>query len=157
MTLSFHTTTPWHKLNRRSFFHLVGPLGSFAVSQAAELLIRNFHDPDEVSNRASVVMLLTELIDASRGDATRSVPQVSSSPLAASKDALLGLLIVSIKAPATRLPALHGLNTLVRTPKLVVDDELGYIVLEVSELLSEEPDEVEDVTYGVSLELVLVY
>ncbi|KAJ8590123.1 ARM repeat-containing protein [Rhizopogon salebrosus TDB-379] len=127
-----------------------GPLSSFAASQAAELLIKNFHDPDEVSNRASIVTLLTELIDASRGDATHvSIPQVSvspSSPLTASKDALLGLLIVSLKAPATRLPALHGLNALVRTPKSLADDELGYIVLEVSELLSQEPDEVEDVT-----------
>ncbi|OJA09726.1 hypothetical protein AZE42_08802 [Rhizopogon vesiculosus] len=127
-----------------------GPLSSFAVSQATELLMRNFHDPNEVSNRASIVTLLTELIDACRGDATHaSIPQVSvlsSSPLAAQKDALLGLLIVSLKAPATRLPALHGLNALVRTPKLVADEELGYIVLEVSELLSQEPDEVEDVT-----------
>ena len=134
-----------------------GSLSGFAVSQAAELLIKNFHDPDEVSNRASIVTLLTELIDASRG-ATHdaSVSAVSSSPLAASKDALLGLLIVSMKAPATRLPALHGLNALVRTPKLVADDEIGYIVLEISELLSGVPDEVEDVTYGISLEFVLV-
>jgi DNA repair/transcription protein MET18/MMS19 len=142
------------------FFHWPGPLSSFAASQAAELLIKNFHDPDEVSNRASIVTLLTELIDASRGDATHvSIPQVSvspSSPLTASKDALLGLLIVSLKAPATRLPALHGLNALVRTPKSLADDELGYIVLEVSELLSQEPDEVEDVTYEISPELVLI-
>ena len=135
-------------------FHWTGPLSSFAVSQAAELLIKNFHDPDEVSNRASIVTLLTELIDASRIDAMHtSIPRasvISSSPLAASKDALLGVLIVSLKAPATRLPALHGLNALVRIPKLVTDDELGYIVLEVSELLSRKPDEVEDVTYGIS-------
>ncbi|KAG0699928.1 RNAPII transcription regulator C-terminal-domain-containing protein, partial [Suillus ampliporus] len=129
-----------------AFAGVDGPLSSFAVSQAAELLVRNFHDPDEVSNRASVVVLLTELIDASRGDAAHaSTPQSSnpsSSPLTPSKDALLGLLIVSLKAPATCLPALHGLTALVRTPKLVADDELGYIVLEVSELLNKEPDEV---------------
>ncbi|KAG1876711.1 ARM repeat-containing protein [Suillus subalutaceus] len=133
-----------------AFARANGPLSSFAVSQAAELLIRNFHDPDEVSNRASVVMLLTDLIEACRGDATHSsISQSShstSSPLTTSKDALLGLLIVSLKAPATCLPALHGLTALVRTPKLVADDELGYIVLEVSELLRKEPDEVEDVT-----------
>lgn len=127
-----------------------GPLSSFAASQAAELLIKNFHDPDEVANRASVVMLLTELIEACRGDATHASisqsSQSSVSPLTASKDALLGLLIVSLKAPATCLPALHGLTALVRTPKLVADDELGYIVLEVGELLRKEPDEVEDVT-----------
>ncbi|KAG1764825.1 ARM repeat-containing protein [Suillus occidentalis] len=127
-----------------------GPLSSFAASQAAELLIKNFHDPDEVANRASVVMLLTELIEACRGDATHASisqsSQSSISPLTASKDALLGLLIVSLKAPATCLPALHGLAALVRTPKLVADDELGYIVLEVGELLRKEPDEVEDVT-----------
>lgn len=127
-----------------------GPLSSFAASQAAELLIKNFHDPDEVANRASVVMLLTELIEACRSDATHASisqsSQSSVSPLAASKDALLGLLIVSLKAPATCLPALHGLTVLVRTPNLVADDELGYIVLEVGELLRKEPDEVEDVT-----------
>ncbi|KAG1780953.1 Dos2-interacting transcription regulator of RNA-Pol-II-domain-containing protein [Suillus placidus] len=133
-----------------AFARANGPLSRFAVSQAAELLIRNFHDPDEVSNRASVVMLLTELIEACRGDATHAPISQSShsslSPLTASKDALLGLLIVSLKTPATCLPALHGLTALVRTPTLVADDELGYIVLEVSELLRKEPDEVEDVT-----------
>jgi DNA repair/transcription protein MET18/MMS19 len=133
-----------------AFARTNGPLSSFAVSQAAVLLIRNFHDPDEVSNRASVVMLLTELIEACWGDATHASISQSShsalSPLTDSKDALLGLLIVSLKAPATCLPALHGLTALVRTPKLVADDELGYIVLEVSELLRKEPDEVEDVT-----------
>ncbi|KAG1887770.1 Dos2-interacting transcription regulator of RNA-Pol-II-domain-containing protein [Suillus subluteus] len=133
-----------------AFSRANGPLSSFAVSQAAELLIRNFHDPDEVSNRASVVMLLTDLIEACRGDATHSSifqsSHSTSSPLTTSKDALLGLLIVSLKAPATCLPALHGLTALVRTPKLAADDELGYIVLEVSELLRKEPDEVEDVT-----------
>ncbi|KAG2150264.1 Dos2-interacting transcription regulator of RNA-Pol-II-domain-containing protein [Suillus bovinus] len=123
-----------------AFARANGSLSSFAVSQAAELLIRNFHDPDEVSNRASVVVLLTELIEACRDDATQS-SHPTSSPLTASKDALLGLLIVSLKSPATCLPALHGLITLVRTPNLVADDELGYIVLEVSELLRKEPDE----------------
>lgn len=140
----------WYKLDLNGF-HSPGPLSSFAVSQAAELLIKNFHDPDEVANRAPVVMLLTELIEACRDDATHASISQSShsslSPLTASKDALLGLLIVSLKAPATCLPALHGLTALVRTPKLVADDELGYIVLEVSELLRKEPDEVEDVTY----------
>ncbi|KAG2068710.1 hypothetical protein BDR04DRAFT_1206804 [Suillus decipiens] len=133
-----------------AFTRANGPLSSFAASQTAELLIRTFHDPDEVSNRASVVMLLTDLIEACRGDATHASISQSShsilSPLTASKDSLLGLLIVSLKAPATCLPALHGLTALVRTPKLVADDELGYIVLEVSELLCKEPDEVEDVT-----------
>ncbi|KAG2747281.1 hypothetical protein P692DRAFT_20736558 [Suillus brevipes Sb2] len=127
-----------------------GPLSSFAASQAAEVLIKNFHDPDEVANRASVVILLTELIEACRSDATHASisqsSQTSVSSLTASKDALLGLLIVSLKAPATCLPALHGLTALVRTPNLVADDELGYIVLEVSELLRKEPDDVEDVT-----------
>lgn len=63
------------------------------------------------------------------------------------KDAILGVLIIGLKSASTRLPAVHGLSSLVRLPTLLTDTELGYIVLETGEFVGKKPDEVEDVTY----------
>ncbi|KAI6008968.1 Dos2-interacting transcription regulator of RNA-Pol-II-domain-containing protein [Pisolithus marmoratus] len=69
--------------------------------------------------------------------------------LTPSKDAVLGLLTVGLKAPSARVPSLHGLAALIHIPSAVTKDELGYIVLEVSEFVGKEPDEAEDSTSDV--------
>ena len=70
-----------------------------------------------------------------------------SSVLASHKDAILGILIIGLGTPATRLPAIHGLSSLIRIPTLLTDTELRYIVLETGQFVGKEPDEIEDVTY----------
>ncbi|KAF9245349.1 ARM repeat-containing protein [Melanogaster broomeanus] len=136
-----------------------------AVTEAADKLMKLFHDPGEVSNRAAVILLLTDLLNALVLSSTTSesstipkkifsavptpLPSSGPTPLESAKDALLGLLIVGLKSSPTRLPAIHGLSALMRIPSLVTDDELGYIVLEAGEFVGNEPDEIEDVTTDV--------
>ena len=99
-------------------------------------------------NRASVIVLLTDLLNSLAPSASRTpdASDPSSYVLAPSKDSVLGLLTVGLKAPSTRLPAVHGLSALIRIPSVLTDDEVGYIVLEVGEFVCKEPNEVEDVT-----------
>ncbi|KIK80675.1 hypothetical protein PAXRUDRAFT_833382 [Paxillus rubicundulus Ve08.2h10] len=140
-------------------------LSFYTVTEAADTLVKLFHDPGEVSNRAAVIMLLTDLLNALALPSNTSEPSVLHkrplstgptslgypwpSPLESAKDALLGLLVVGLKSSSTRLPAIHGLSALLRIPSVVTDEELGYIVLEVGEFVSKEPYEVEDVTIDV--------
>ncbi|KIJ20729.1 hypothetical protein PAXINDRAFT_160240 [Paxillus involutus ATCC 200175] len=140
-------------------------LSFYAVTEAADKLVKLFHDPGEVSNRAAVIMLLTDLLNTLALHSNTSEPSMlhkrplsmgptslgspGPSPLESAKDALLGLLVVGLKSSSTRLPAIHGLSALIRIPSVVTDEELGYIVLETSEFVGKEPDEVEDVTTDV--------
>jgi DNA repair/transcription protein MET18/MMS19 len=78
---------------------------------------------------------------------SKDLPSLISSTLTPHKDTILGILIVGLKSSVTRLPAVHGLSSLIHIPTLLTDTELGYIVLETGEFAEKEPDEVEDVTY----------
>ncbi|KAI6041217.1 ARM repeat-containing protein [Pisolithus marmoratus] len=135
-------------------------LSSYAIAQATEKLVTIFHDPMEVSNRPSVIALLTDLLNSlappedlptpdKRVVTASSSTSFSQDLLTPSKDAVLGLLTVGLKAPSTRVQSLHGLAALIRVPSAVTKDELGYIVLEVSEFVGKEPDEAEDSTSDV--------
>ncbi|KAI6041211.1 ARM repeat-containing protein [Pisolithus marmoratus] len=135
-------------------------LTSYAIAQAAEKLVTIFHDPMEVSNRPSVIALLTDLLNSlappedlptpdKRVVTASSSTSFSQDLLTPSKDAVLGLLTVGLKAPSARVPSLHGLAALIRVPSAVTKDELGYIVFEVSEFVGKEPDEAEDSTSDV--------
>lgn len=127
------------------------------MTHAIEALVKIFHDPMELSHRAQVIILLTELLKSlepvdSLTSTGQSAPKAGASAvhshllLAPSKDSLIGVLMVGLKASSTRLPAVQGLSGLIRIPSAVTDDELGYIVLEVGELVGKESDEVEDIT-----------
>ncbi|KAI5995445.1 ARM repeat-containing protein [Pisolithus albus] len=119
-----------------------------------------FHDPMEVSNRASVIVLLTNLLnslappenlptpDKPVVTASGSIPS-SQDLLTSSKDAVLGVLTVGLKTPSTRVPSLHGLAALIRVPSVVTKDELGYIVSEVGEFVGKEANDAEDTTSNV--------
>lgn len=104
-------------------------------------------------------MLLTDLLDAfgslvaneasvmSEQSSNDPLPSAISSLLVPQKSTVVGLLINGLKSAPTRLPAVHGLSSLVRLPGILTDTELGYVVLEASEFVEKEPDEIEDVTY----------
>ncbi|KAL4078711.1 RNAPII transcription regulator C-terminal-domain-containing protein [Scleroderma yunnanense] len=142
-----------------SFLSISSNLASYAVTQAAENLVKIFHDPMEALNRASVIILLTDLLNSlapptspTPGNSVATDSGFSPSShllLAPSKDSVLGLLTVGLKAPSTRLPAVHGLSALIRLPSALTNDEIGYIVGEVGEFVIKEPDEMEDVTTDV--------
>ena len=58
------------------------------------------------------------------------------------KDEVLGVLTVGLKAPDTAHAALNGVTGMVKTIGLLSDEELGFIVHNVNEIL--QLDEFED-------------
>lgn len=66
------------------------------------------------------------------------------------KDEVLGIFTVGLKTENTRRYSIDGLKGLVTTRGLLTDEELGFIVHNVNEVLSENGDEDEDVRYVTS-------
>lgn len=62
-------------------------------------------------------------------------------PLSPYKDEILSIVSSALKVSSSRDPALACLLGLVSTEKLVSDEELGFIVHTVDEILLEESDE----------------
>ncbi|KAH7881782.1 ARM repeat-containing protein [Phlebopus sp. FC_14] len=147
-------------------------LSSHVIPQVVEKLVKIFHDPMEIMNRAAVTILLTDLLNALIPPTTTSdistspsqalkgffppVMQADFSALTFVKDSILGLFIVGLSATPTRLPALQGLSALTRIPFALTDEELGYIVLEAGKFVGKEQDEIEDVTADVLLLLTFI-
>ncbi|KAI0056039.1 ARM repeat-containing protein [Artomyces pyxidatus] len=129
-----------HAIKVLSAFTSTTPsVSRFTLSHAVPHLVKLFLDPDELPNRAPVLVLLQSLIAASR-DATIKVADASSlSPslaLSPYKDEVLGVLITGLKAPSSTQPAIEGLSAMVTTPGLLEDDEVGFVVQNVNEIIS---------------------
>lgn len=73
-----------------------------------------------------------------------------TTPLLPYKDQVLGVFTVGLKATSSCLPALSGLKYMVTTPDLLSDEELGFIVHNVNELLGAGPGDDEDARSNVS-------
>jgi len=108
----------------------------FTLSQAVPHLIKLFHNPDEISNRSSVLSLLGDLIEAAR--VSTVVISADEPPLANFKDETLGVFIVGLKTSNSRKQALDGLKSMVKTQSLLSDEELGFIVHNANEGLQDE-------------------
>lgn len=52
------------------------------------------------------------------------------------KDEILGVFTVGLKTDSSTISALMGLDALVQTPGLLADDELGYVVHGINEVLT---------------------
>ena len=110
-------------------------------------LVKLFLNPDEVQNRGAVLQALADVIDAARNATILDLTTDSetSIPIAPYKDEVLGVLTVGLKVPSGCRHALVGLLSMVNTPKLLTDEELGFVVHNVNEILSEGDVEDEDV------------
>ena len=115
------------------------------MAQAAPHLVRLFLNPDEVWNRAPTLRLLSDIINAARDslhiDDTETLPADENIPLLPYKDEVLGVLTVDLTARLTSPQALDGLKGMATTRGLLTDEEIGFIVHKVNELLSGEEDE----------------
>lgn len=107
----------------------------YTISQAVPHLAQLFHNPDEASTRTPTLFLLSELIIAARDSATKSPSKKIEPPLLPYKDEVLGVLTTGLKSSGSRLAALPGLSAMVSTPHLLSDEELGFIVHHVNEIL----------------------
>ncbi|KAF8889317.1 ARM repeat-containing protein [Infundibulicybe gibba] len=123
-----------------AFMKTTPSISRYTLSQAVPHLIKLFLDPDEISNRPPVLVLLGELITAARGAVTVEGHEGDESPLLPYKDEVLGAMTSGIKNPPTRRPAIVGLIALVTTNSLLSDEEIGFIVHNVNEILQADYD-----------------
>ena len=117
--------------------------------------VKLFLNPDELPNRAPTLRLLADLIEAARKSMSQDpevLPDEGSVPLSPYKDEVLGILTVGLKTPASAYPAIDALKSMSLTPGLLSDEELGFIVHNVNEVL--QKDEEESDLSEVSLDLL---
>lgn len=102
-------------------------------------------DPDEVSNRPATLFLLSEFTEAARDYKDRSkISPTANSLLIPYKDEVLGVFSVGLSTSPTRNAALSGLNAMVATQGLLSNEELGFIVHNVDQILEGEQDDIDD-------------
>ncbi|KDR80617.1 hypothetical protein GALMADRAFT_240958 [Galerina marginata CBS 339.88] len=124
---AFMTTTP--------------SVARYTISQAVPHLVQLFHSPDEASTRTPTLFLLSELITAARDSMDNPSALGMDSPLIPYKDDILGVLTVGTKLAGSRIVALEGLNSMASTKGLLSDEELGFIVHNVDEIVIGDVEE----------------
>lgn len=140
------------KLDRLSLTpeSIIASVSRFTLSQAVPHLLKLFINTDEVSNRPSILLLLSDLIAASRDSVAKLPPtdtEEPNVPLMPYKDQVLGIVTTGLKTTSSRRPALACLVGLVSTHHLLSEEEVGFIVHNVNEILEADPDEVDDARY----------
>ncbi|KAI0352164.1 ARM repeat-containing protein [Trametes cingulata] len=129
-----------------AFMSTTPSVARFTLARAVPHLVALFHNPDELPNRAPTLRLLADLIGAARkstADDPEVLPEEGNVPLSPYKDEVLGVLTVGLKTPASALPAIDGLKSMARTIGLLTDEELGFVVHNVNELLQKDEEESE--------------
>ncbi|KAI0629374.1 ARM repeat-containing protein [Trametes polyzona] len=129
-----------------AFMSTTPSVARFTLARAVPHLVKLFLNPDELPNRAPTLRLLADLIEAARmstADDPEVLPEEGNVPLSPYKDEVLGVLTVGLKTPASALPAIDGLKSMARTVGLLTDEELGFVVHNVNEILQKDEDESE--------------
>lgn len=103
-------------------------------------LTKLFVDPDELPNRGPVLSLLSSLIVAAR-DSTVKAADPEEIFLLPFKDEVLGILVTGLKAQSSLRPAIEGLNGLVTTPGLLDNQEIGFVVQKVNDVISDQQED----------------
>ncbi|KAJ7576919.1 ARM repeat-containing protein, partial [Mycena floridula] len=123
----------------------------FTVSQVVPHLVKLFLNPDDAGTRPSILLLLSDIIAASRESMSEgnSEDAVVANPLKPFQDEVLGVAISGLKASGTRGPALACLLGLVSCKALLSEEELGFVVHNVNEILLADPDDADDASDAV--------
>ncbi|KAJ3862033.1 ARM repeat-containing protein [Lentinula novae-zelandiae] len=127
-----------------AFMSTTPSVSRYTVAQTAPYLVKLYAHPDNVAARPSILLLLSDLIAAARNSMASNKVDDSDpldTPLSPYKDEILSIVSSALKVSSSRDPALACLLGLVSTEKLVSDEELGFIVHSVDEILLEESDE----------------
>lgn len=126
----------------------IASVAKFTLKQAVPHFVKLFLDPDEAPNRPPTLRLLSDVVAAARdsvlGDSGVSTAE-GDAPLSPYKDEVLGVFTVGLQNAATCKHALEGLKNLVTTKGLLSDEELGFIVHNVNEILLKEGMEDDDI------------
>lgn len=116
----------------------------FILARAVPHFVKLFLNPDELPNRAPTLRLLADLIEAARKSTSEDpevLPDEDNVPLSPYKDEVLGILTVGLKTPASAYPAIDALKSMVLTGGLLTDEELGFVVHNVNEVLQKDDEE----------------
>jgi DNA repair/transcription protein MET18/MMS19 len=57
------------------------------------------------------------------------------------KDEVLGVLVAGLKEQPSLRPAIEGLNGMVTTPALLDDQEIGFVVQKVNDVVSSQQED----------------
>ncbi|KAH9930313.1 ARM repeat-containing protein [Fomitopsis serialis] len=132
-----------------AFMATTPSVARFTLAQVTPHLVKLFLNPDELPNRSPTLRLLADVIVAARDSMPKDpeiLPAEEDIPLAPYKDEVLGVLTVGLNAGSSAQPALDGLKALVTTRGLLADEELGFVVHKVNELLQDGQEENEDIS-----------
>ncbi|OBZ73673.1 MMS19 nucleotide excision repair [Grifola frondosa] len=130
-----------------AFMSTTPSVARFTLARAVPHLVKLFLNPDEVANRAPTLRLLSDLIAASRDSVSEDpevLPAEGDVPLSPFKDEVLGILTVGLNTPSSVQSALDGLKGMITTRGLLTEEELGFVVHNVNELLQKENEEGDD-------------
>ncbi|KAI0079355.1 ARM repeat-containing protein [Panus rudis PR-1116 ss-1] len=133
-----------------AFMSTTPSVAQYTLSQAVPHFIKLFLNPDEVANRAPTARLLADVVAAARDASALQDPEVLPAqediPLAPYQDEVLGIFTVGLSNTSVCKAALDGLKALVTTKGLLSDEELGFIVHKVNEILLSQGIEDEDIS-----------
>ncbi|KAF9531685.1 RNAPII transcription regulator C-terminal-domain-containing protein [Crepidotus variabilis] len=130
-----------------AFLSTTPSVSRYTISQAVPHFIELFHNPDETSARAATLTLLSELVDSTKGYSsckTGETAETAEPALSPFKDELVGVYTVGLQATSLRSPALAGLEALCSIYNLLTDEELGFVVHKVNDIIEGSPEEFED-------------
>lgn len=125
---------------------IIASVSKFTLAQAVPHLVKFFLNPDEVANRGSVLSLMASIVAAAR-DCMSKPENVSTAepPLLPYKDEVLGAFTVGLKARSLASPAIEGLLAMVTTPNLLEDEEVGFVVQNVNDIIGGQREDMSDI------------
>ncbi|KAG6909334.1 hypothetical protein DXG01_000934 [Tephrocybe rancida] len=121
-----------------AFMSTTPSVSRYTLSQAIPHLVKLFLNPDEVSNRPPILILLADLVNAARDSLLSEVTDKTPIPMMLYKDEVIGVVSAGLKTAASRIPAIALLRGLITTKRLLSDEELGFVVHSVNEVFSDE-------------------
>ncbi|KAL0067234.1 hypothetical protein AAF712_005804 [Marasmius tenuissimus] len=130
-----------------AFMSTTPSVSQYTIAQVVPYLMRQFVNPEDASVRPSVLLLVSDVIAAAR-DAMSHAPveeaidsETVDTPLTPFKDELVSVIISALKVPSCRSPATACLLGSVSIPRLLAEEDLGFIVHNVNEVLNIDDDE----------------
>ncbi|KAG5340290.1 hypothetical protein C0989_002306 [Termitomyces sp. Mn162] len=139
-----------------AFMSTTPSVSRYTLSQAVPHLVKLFFNPDEISNRSPILILLADLVNAARDSMPSEVTDEILVPMMPYKDEVLGLVSVGSKTATSRIPAIGLLRGLVSTKKLLSDQELGYIVHSANDIFMDEGVANDDFSDSAILEVLSI-
>ncbi|TFK74969.1 ARM repeat-containing protein [Pluteus cervinus] len=114
-------------------------VAKYAISQTVPHLVQLFRSPDEVLTRPATVVLLAEVITASR-DVSKLQNSDTDTLLGPFQDDILAVLAAGLKVSGSEKGALQGLLPLASAPSVLSDEEIGFVVHCITEFIQASVD-----------------